>query len=1539
MSRGDDDKQPKPTRRPPRQRRPGWLPTSAFGLLAILVAFAGSYFVYLKRHEERLTGHYLRRLAVSGENIAEAIQWLQTNFQNAVDEPGRETRDPSPENGDALEDWFMRCSHGADGGAPSGGDARREPEPGPWAVPCLERWTSPRTALELIRLAENVTVAALEKTPEADLQPQVCAGWQGGRALLRPGASWERPWDDTSRRAGLFALAQLREEDKPQIAALRALWQRGSATVDTPLQTLAAPLLPAAEFDQLLLARRDGEVLAGVGGRTLRIDRLPAPPPRAADSKEAGAIGDGEPWSSSRVYAQAIAGETHRLFVQPLRLPIELAWMGSLAARDAGRWCRGGAETGQPEPYWLLAGIKQESGFRAEVRSLPPPVVFGAVFLVVYGLLALPYLKIRFIGVREALRKQDVFVEAVAIGLSSALFTLAAAELLVSTELSTLRDRRLGEVTTSIRSAFSDEIADLSRTLDRLSAARRTGDRETLPGSAQYERRRTRLLAKEPPPPASTDPLGDYPLLEMAIWMNEEGLQIGKWTVKETTTALISAADRLYFRRARDRDLWPQACPPATSGGNEDPASGGCLVESIRSLNTGEVRAVLSRRLDGHGEAVVAAAVASLQSVIDPVLPHGHGFAILDADGRVLFHSDRERNLREELFEELDSDARLRTAVEMRGTDEMGVRYRDRSLRLRSEPLAGTPWTLVVFADREESRLARVEALSLTLLLFLAYAAAVLMVTLGMVLFRSGRRRPPFFLWFWLDPARAATYRRAVWTLLLLAAAWAAVQRFWSPLYGPLTCGLLGLVGIASSILLLRESEEGADGRSSLRFERRALAPAGIVPAVALVAWIWGWPIGLLATVAAVLTVVVQRHLGGLLVAILGLLLLTAAGAARAGDWEIGLAAAAVLVGLPWLAFRVPPRPRTASRFTARFWYLVGAAALSVVGSVLPTLAIFRAAQDEAMLLLTRHDQQHLAMALDERSRRIAQRFRSVPLAPHYRVALQEKLFPADLEQARDLHLGGTRLTRVRPALEERPAGTGSPEARDRDERAPAPAPWLGLELGRRLPPLTPLSHALRRLGGARSADGLFEWPADAEPDNAVLLAGSPAGPPVLGAEVNPPRLAERRLGWRLATDVARLRGSQIGPGWWLAGLLGLALLWHAVHTVTRRVFLLDQPRPRQLDGGRLEVSDRWPHRLELRRRLCADAAPAQDEDVHQIDAGRLWSETAPAELAAAAGKATATRIVVDRLHEGLGEPVQAERKLELLERLVAIQGKRIVVHSEVNPWHFFHYRAADFQRGAAETPSQLERWSAILQCFERVRRPLGTAEESSPAALLKRLRLARRAAPGEPAPAALEAALEHLAEECWADPRLGEIAERLAAHPDLAALCAGAADGEIDDDGEPLVKAVLDRAENYYGVLWSLSSKDEKMVLYRICQHGVVSWKSRELVRRLIHRGLVLMTPNVRPMSRSFACFVLDAEPPEVFDAWEREAGTSLWSQIRLPLLLSAMAVMAFMFTSQPHFFERAVAVATAIAAGLPLLLRLGGALTSLPGRAADHG
>ena len=103
--------------------------------------------------------------------------------------------------------------------------------------------------------------------------------------------------------------------------------------------------------------------------------------------------------------------------------------------------------------------------------------------------------------------------------------------------------------------------------------------------------------------------------------------------------------------------------------------------------------------------------------------------------------------------------------------------------------------------------------------------------------------------------------------------------------------------------------------------------------------------------------------------------------------------------------------------------------------------------------------------------------------------------------------------------------------------------------------------------------------------------------------------------------------------------------------------------------------------------------------------------------------------------------------------------------------------------------------------------------------------------------------------------------------------------------------------------------------------------------MRLLLARGIIRKDPNFRFVSESFRRFVLFRIPAADVAAIEQRS-SSAWDTVRLPFLITLLAVSAFFFLTQRELFTTTIAVITALAGGIPALVRVAGLFERQPER-----
>jgi hypothetical protein len=479
------------------------------------------------------------------------------------------------------------------------------------------------------------------------------------------------------------------------------------------LDRLIEPIVNRGEFDDVLLVDAcdtNGTVLFQLGHSSLRVARLAVPFDR-----------------SFQTNLVNYGGTDYLLFTQPF----QAAGVGNLR--------------------WVLCGLVRADRFASQARSVSYTVLVMFTFLALLLVMSWPFLNVWSLGLKGGLRLGEVFLLIFSVVAVNAFLTLLALDLFARQRIHATTDAQLEAFAGEVEEHLQAELRQIARQMLALN------DR-LLTNAVNQTEVLTNVV--NPFDPVETP----YPYFGMAMWMaSDTGEQLVKWTVKERNTPLINVGRRGYFQTVAESRGW---LLPSDEASPERKLQY-CL-EPIFSANTGENLATFSLRPNRptNDWKVVSALDCRLLSLVQPVLPVGFGFCVVDHRGKVLFHSDERRNLRENFFEECEQDPPLRAAVAGRRAESLAARYAGLDYRLRVQPLPELPWSLVVFREKLVWGTAQVEVISVAVLAFIAYLAVFAAVIA--LAYAVGARRS--LAWLWPTPHRAAAYGLLTVVNVVLAA-------------------------------------------------------------------------------------------------------------------------------------------------------------------------------------------------------------------------------------------------------------------------------------------------------------------------------------------------------------------------------------------------------------------------------------------------------------------------------------------------------------------------------------------------------------------------------------------------------------------------------------------------------------------------------------------------------------------------------------------------------------------------------------------------
>lgn len=464
--------------------------------------------------------------------------------------------------------------------------------------------------------------------------------------------------------------------------------------------------LTANYFDDILIATSTGEVLFESNPSGLRISSMEtlisAQGSNAAvkpelDGKDAKAKASHfrEISQFSNVRDVRFAGGVYKLYVQPVSLQVF------------------GDEKEKQTVKTVICGLWRTDRQQLDVVSIPYDTLIWGVLgvLAVFGLLW-PLLKVAYMSPTERLKRPHVFYL-----ISSALFVAAILTTLAmnGAYLSRLEGdarRQLDSLAERIDQNVKIELARALTLMNRLECPACEA-RALLASAGRSKWTRARILEES----AVQKFIHIYPYFDNIFWADRKGKQLFKVSVRGEATPQTPVAGAAYFRAARDGQRLTSLVdhrPAEPQGANSAPEYDETALrtkfrmQTLYSPNTGEYVAVLAKPVLPGGlppyfaDAAVQVLVTKLVSLQEPVLPAGFGYAILDRDGLVQFHSSEGRNQIENFFQESGQNPVIRAMVSAGTSGFVNVAYSGRQRLMRVWPLpylADPGLTLVVFRD------------------------------------------------------------------------------------------------------------------------------------------------------------------------------------------------------------------------------------------------------------------------------------------------------------------------------------------------------------------------------------------------------------------------------------------------------------------------------------------------------------------------------------------------------------------------------------------------------------------------------------------------------------------------------------------------------------------------------------------------------------------------------------------------------------------------------------------------------------------------
>lgn len=594
------------------------------------------------------------------------------------------------------------------------------------------------------------------------------------------------------------------------------------------LTRLVERALRPGVFDSVILAQRSGPVLYQSNPGALRLTNVQflfAPVQEASkldvllgadkvDPKIAAALAGPSIPTATMHLTRSIGDRAYGVSVQPVRILV------SDEDKDV------------EEGNWLLIGLNEKGGSWRKAAPYGVVVILPLVVLLVAVCWPLP--RPWHLPPTAPFRRRDLTLIAVCSLIVLAILAVLGVFHATKVLADARTDRGLTLLADSIGKNLKYELTQIVRQMREFDQAALAAD--------PFESKDSVL---------GTVPLTQiHSLFDYVDWIDRDGNKNVRWSSRAARARSLNVVDRGYFRAVMAGRLLPLEKDWFT-------------IEQVLSRTSNRLLTVVATKSQHPGTPAMSAGIRPF-SVLSSVLPRDFGFAMIEPDGRVIFHSEPGRALVENLFEETEDAPELRSATERRVQAFVESNYAGSSHRLMITPIPGleqVPWTLVVFRSLDPVRLNRLQSLAGTVALFVSYAAVLIAIWMALLfLFPAFRHkvvpRSIFDMTWWSRGTSSYPAVAAAGAVLLLID-WRAIHR--------LEGSSLFYVAVASAFAFLLVSVVGLRRSrrpsASPRTAKWLTAIAATTSGLALVAG--DWLMVLVAPVAAFGSGVVLSRLYG----------------------------------------------------------------------------------------------------------------------------------------------------------------------------------------------------------------------------------------------------------------------------------------------------------------------------------------------------------------------------------------------------------------------------------------------------------------------------------------------------------------------------------------------------------------------------------------------------------------------------------------------------------------------------------------------------
>jgi hypothetical protein len=1116
-------------------------------------------------------------------------------------------------------------------------------------------------------------------------------------------------------------------------------------------------------------------------------------------------------------------------------------------------------EDDSPDKRWsfVVCGLKRSDIFDSDSHAIPySRLIWATLIGVAIFTLSWPLAKLRYMSNTERFTPKEGWFLILTMALAATSITLMLLNGSYTSQAQSETDRYLRDLAGEIKHNFRKEMELASKQIQELNP-----EREHTTLTPDY-------LDK------GSQSLDTYPFFDIAFWVDRKGEQVRKIDLRPAATPIVNVGKFPSFTNVVTDEEW------SVKRYYLDPEI---------STTTAEFAPVLAVpfTMPSKDRIKVQALSVRPMSLVGPILPPGYGFAVVDPDCGVLFHSEVFRNKKDNFCQESKGNSELQPWLFGANDGHTDISYAGRPERalITSMPpvempngatlqFAEGPVHLIVFRIADYALTLNL-AIVLVCTILLGLYFLVLLTATGLYMSLRGplhlidARRP-----FWPCAENDLKYVEIfAANAIILLSYWLLYPHFYE---APLLALTILTAALCALSAILRLS---CHGRVLFHFGFTVTAISATVLATmvithksapannAITEW---WAPAVLLGIGGVVAVLLSCPL----------------------DWGERLCAR-----IPISSARAKHLMRTHLAAT----YSLAALTVITAVSVVPCVGFFKFAFDAVSEMALKHDQIELSQSLLARRDRIKGYYRALggALGPKMHCAATQRMDSTLDRYDKDFGFS----YREEPKLSSIPgAQSNQCDAIKPLNEGDSFTESINVAIERAIAaavlvfPANPLGAEMSKLGVASSTGEEYSF---SEPEaNRFTLSWKP----------------ESRLsGLMVDSQYSKWRGL---PWWGYAcALLFWCLLGVWLTRVLRKIFLTDVQKLRASDiVSWNDVSDIQGNFLVVG--LAKSGKSESLRPIAGLSPKNYWDLRVELKLIMSGAsyphpESAGSVVIMDEFDFNLKDREYNLLRLNLLEHVLYESECRIVLVSSVDPLYVLVEGAPEILSDPMEPElarKLLDRWARALSNFERVR----TGSPGNPE-FRKRVQDFIRSHPH------LREFALWVRQECHGTSMLRKIGLKIL--------------DEFTRSG-PITRSwvesnVLDRAGDYYRVLWSGLTTSERLVLYQLALDGWANPKNTAALQQLESKCLIRRTQGYRIMNESFRCFVACTEHADEIAEWEKQEKQSTWRVVRLVMIGLALAAGIWLLHSQAALSQQLAAyiagVATLVTAVSTLFSRSG--------------